>query len=530
MWFLVVLLIAVPLAPILFKHSFILSLRILGQHLQKKSQKRKRYVLASVKAEIQAQKTPDKDWGKVDGYGKTGQKTSNEDWDGVVGFFHPFCAAGGGGERVLWAAILATQKRWPKATCVVYSGDHDVDRNAMIEKARSSFGISLNPATLHISYLSTRRFVLANTYPSFTLLGQSLGSLALAYDAFSLITPDIFIDTMGYAFTLAFCKYLFPSVPTAAYVHYPTISTDMLDSLDDTTGIRGVNSGAGVGLRGKVKKMYWRLFARLYGWVGGKIDVVMCNSSWTRSHITALWKKKSSKSSFAAVVYPPCPVEVFENRIDVSAASESKREHMLLYIAQFRQEKNHTMILNAFAKYYHALSEDERKDAKLVLMGSVRANTPDETHIYKLRLDARGLGIEPATEFVTNASFSAILDRLQKASIGVNGMWNEHFGIGVVEYHAAGLIPVVHNSGGPKLDIVIPYGGEPTGYHAETEEQFAEAFRRVTSMSREDTIAMRLRGRANAKRFTEEVFAEKWVSEMDHLIEMQVVRSRRRTY
>jgi alpha-1,2-mannosyltransferase len=42
-------------------------------------------------------------------------------------------------------------------------------------------------------------------------------------------------------------------------------------------------------------------------------------------------------------------------------------------------------------------------------------------------------------------------------------MWNEHFGIGVVEYQAAGLISVVHNSGGPKGDIVIPINGQPTG-------------------------------------------------------------------
>lgn len=528
MWFLVVFLIAVCLAPFLVKYSVILSLRVLGWHLRSTSHDRKQYVLARVRSEIKIQasrKADDEDWEKVEGYRKT-TTPDNINWDGVVGFFHPFCAAGGGGERVLWAAVLATQQRWPKATCVVYSGDHEVDRHAMIEKARSSFGISLRPVTLHISYLSTRHLVLANMYPHFTLLGQSLGSLALAYDAFSLIVPDIFIDTMGYAFTLAFCKYLFPSVPTAAYVHYPTISTDMLDSLEDSTGIRGVNSGAGVGTRGKVKKIYWQLFARLYGWAGDHIDVVMCNSSWTRRHITALWKAKSS--SFATVVYPPCPVEEFENKITVSAGSENKREHMLLYIAQFRREKNHTMILKAFAKYHRALPEEERKDAKLVLMGSVRADTPDEKHIYKLRLDARELGIEPATKFVTNAPFSAILDCLQKASVGVNGMWNEHFGIGVVEYQAAGLIPVVHNSGGPKLDIVVPYKGEPTGYHAETEEQFAEGFRRVTSMSRDNTIAMRLRGRGNAKRFTEDVFAQKWVSEMDSLVKMQVKWSRRK--
>src|SRR5271156_4215358 len=189
--------------------------------------------------------------------------------------------AGGGGERVLWAAIRATQTRWPKATCVVYSGDSDIDRTMIIKSVQNRFGIPLHAPTLHFIYLSTRHLVLASTYPHFTLLGQSLGSLGLAYNAFSLLVPDIFIDTMGYSFTLAFCSYLFPSVPTAAYVHYPTISTDMLDSLDDETGEHGVNSGAGVGWKGKVKKGYWRQFARLYGWVGSHIDMVMCNSSWT---------------------------------------------------------------------------------------------------------------------------------------------------------------------------------------------------------------------------------------------------------
>lgn len=42
--------------------------------------------------------------------------------------------AGGGGERVLWAAIRATQKRWPNAKCVVYTGDHDVDKRAILAR------------------------------------------------------------------------------------------------------------------------------------------------------------------------------------------------------------------------------------------------------------------------------------------------------------------------------------------------------------------------------------------------------------
>lgn len=35
-------------------------------------------------------------------------------------------------------------------------------------------------------------------------------------------------------------------------------------------------------------------------------------------------------------------------------------------------------------------------------------------------------------------------------------MWNEHFGIGIVEFMAAGAIPLAHHSGGPLLDIVVP--------------------------------------------------------------------------
>ena len=50
----------------------------------------------------------------------------------------------------------------------------------------------------------------------------------------------------------------------------------------------------------------------------------------------------------------------------------------------------------------------------------------------------------------------------QRASLGIHTMWMEHFGIGVVEYMAAGVIPVAHNSAGPKMDIVVEGTGEPS--------------------------------------------------------------------
>ena len=305
--------------------------------------------------------------------------------------------------------------------------------------------------------------MLASTWPHFTLLGQSVGSLILAYDAFNLLVPDIFIDTMGYAFTLGFSKFLFPHVPTGAYVHYPTISTDMLGSLDESG--QGVNAGKGKGYRGTVKRKYWHAFGWLYSFVGGQIDVVMTNSSWTQGHIRKLWgpwRMRKKKLFEIEVVFPPVAVEELEQAIDVSAQSEQDRGRYLLYIAQFRPEKNHQVILDAFAKLLHTHQGSDRNKPKLILIGSVR-DSDDATRVYKLRLLAHELKIKEDVEFICDASWPQILDWLRRSWVGVNGMWNEHFGIGVVEYQAAGLISVVNASGGPKIDIVVEMDGKPTG-------------------------------------------------------------------
>lgn len=291
--------------------------------------------------------------------------------------------------------------------------------------------------------------------------------MILAYDAFQLLVPDIFIDTMGYAFALAFSKLLFPMIPTGAYVHYPTISTDMLDSLDE--GGQGLNAETGKGLKGWLKRRYWILFSKMYGWSGGQVDVVMTNSSWTRDHIRSLWgpsRLRRGRPSEVDVVFPPVAVEELEEQIGVSQDSENKRERIILYIAQFRPEKNHAMILEAFSSLIQSASSTF-SSTRLVLVGSVR-HSDDAKRVYELRLLAHELKIKDVVEFVCDAPWPNILDWLRRSWVGVNGMWNEHFGIGVVEYQAAGLISVVHDSGGPKADIVVDYEGGPTGKQSST--------------------------------------------------------------
>jgi len=344
--------------------------------------------------------------------------------------------------------------------------------NSLPNSVQDRFNIQLSPNTLHFLYLSTRRYVLASTWPHFTLLGQSLGSLILGLDAFLLLVPDIFIDTMGYAFTLYLSKLLFPNVPTGAYVHYPTISTDMLESLDSTNEEHGVNAGAGKGLKGSLKRKYWHLFAACYSHVGGSVDVVMTNSSWTQQHMRSLWgpaRTSSAKSGGGddtndiAVVFPPVAVTELERQIEVSAAAEAARRPALLYIAQFRPEKNHSLILQAFARLVgSAARRGAASVPTLILVGSVR-DPSDSTRVYKLRLLAHELQIKDRVEFVCDAGWATVLDYLRTSSVGVNGMWNEHFGIGVVEYQASGLVSVVNRSGGPRMDIVVDVEGLPTG-------------------------------------------------------------------
>lgn len=437
---------------------------------------------------------------------------------------------------MLWEAVRATQKRWPKAICAIYTGDHEVNKATMLERVENRFNIHLHAPTVVLLYLTTRKYVVASSYPHMTLLGQSLGSLVVAYDAFTLLVPDVFIDTMGYAFTLALCKWLFPSVPTGAYVHYPTISTDMLASLDDQSGIQGLNAGAGKGLKGTVKRRYWQLFAQLYGWVGRHVDVVMCNSSWTAAHIRKLWgtgKDKTSNDadtttgkgtpSSPAVVFPPTAVSELESSIAVDAESERTRHATLLYIAQFRPEKNHPLVLRSFARFLQERARNpayaDQPQPRLVLIGSVRHASPDETHIYNLRLLAHELRIRDHTTFLCDASWPAVLSHLGTASVGVNAMWNEHFGICVVEYQAAGLICVTHDSGGPREDIVVDLGDGATGFRAESEEQFAAAFEAALALPESEKVAMRLRARRSAQRFTEEEFSRKWLGQVQKLVE-----------
>ncbi|KAK3833815.1 MAG: hypothetical protein JOS17DRAFT_682804 [Linnemannia elongata] len=422
----------------------------------------------------------------------------------IAGFFHPYCNAGGGGERVLWTAIRDIQQKYPHVVSVVYTGDKDVNKQDILERVRTRFNINLDPSLVGFEFLKKRFWIEDAKWPRFTLIGQSIGSIILGWEALKCVVPDIWIDTMGYAFTYPAAR-LFGGCQVVAYVHYPTISSDMIGRVASReSGYNNANEVAKSSFYTVLKLVYYRLFALIYAPVGKLCHTVMTNSSWTKGHIDSLWGIKST------VVYPPCDTEAFKD------FPLRDRERIVVSVAQFRPEKGHALQLDAMAQLLKDHPEYRQnaggleknpKAVQLVMVGSARDES-DNNRIKQLKEKAAQLGITDNVTFVINASFSELQAWLARSKIGIHAMLDEHFGIGVVEYMAAGLVPVAHNSAGPKMDIVRPYNNEPTGYLASTPQEFADAIEKVLSAG-DSTIDMQLRARDSVQeRFSEKVFGE----------------------
>ena len=94
------LLTLVSLVPLLTVYTLRYSLRLVGWYLRRKTQSRRELILERVKLEEdvfrrqkRTQKAEDEDWEKVEGYSAGSAPngaTAAEEWEGVVGFFHPF--------------------------------------------------------------------------------------------------------------------------------------------------------------------------------------------------------------------------------------------------------------------------------------------------------------------------------------------------------------------------------------------------------------------------------------------------------
>ncbi|MGD0644267.1 MAG: glycosyltransferase [Candidatus Bathyarchaeia archaeon] len=131
------------------------------------------------------------------------------------------------------------------------------------------------------------------------------------------------------------------------------------------------------------------------------------------------------------VLYPPVDVEKL-----IDSKSYLNKRNLVLTISRFSSEKNLEEI--PFVA--------KRVKADFVIMGSI-----DEPAVYRRLLGLiRDNGVEYKVKLILNAPLNTKIELLQKAKVYFHPMHSEHFGISIIEGMAAGCIPVVQDSGGPK--------------------------------------------------------------------------------
>ncbi|KAL9304118.1 hypothetical protein ACSQ67_021381 [Phaseolus vulgaris] len=458
----------------------------------------------------------------------------------AVGFFHPYTNDGGGGERVLWCAVRGIQEEIPDLDCYIYTGDHDATPQSLMARALDRFGVTLlsppkvftallmysillggsNNRTFPsirtaaknskvvwdlggrkimgidlVVHLYKRKWIEETTYPHFTMIGQSLGSMYLAWEALCKLTPLYYFDTSGYAFTYPLAR-LF-GCKVICYTHYPTISSDMLSRVRERSLM--YNNDALITKSvwlSRCKIVYYTFFSCLYGIAGSCAHLAMVNSSWTKSHIENLWRVPDRIKR----VYPPCDT----SGLQVLPLERSTEIPVIISVAQFRPEKAHTLQLEAFSAAIKRLDPTLPKP-KLQIVGSCR-NKSDDDRLQMLKKKAIELNISEQVEFHKNVTYRDLVGLLGGAVAGIHSMTDEHFGISVVEYMAAGAIPIAHNSAGPKMDIVLDEDGQQTGFLACTVEEYADALVKTVTMPEVERLKMAAAARRRAKRFSEQRF------------------------
>lgn len=311
------------------------------------------------------------------------------------------------------------------------------------------------------------------------------------------------MDTTGCAFTYLVARIVF-GCKVIAYVHYPTISTDMLSMVWERRRVTYNNQAYITKSRITtiVKLIYYCAFALVYGCVGSLCQLVLVNSTWTYNHINSLWRLAAIQKRIH-VVFPPCRISVEQHNSQGSHELE-KRERIILSIGQFRPEKDHELQVEALAKLFEN-HPTLKGDIKMVMVGGVRG-PDDRVRLEHLKEVAKKRELESSIIFSVNQPYSVVEDWLGKASVGIHTMWNEHFGIGVVEMMSAGLITIAHDSGGPKSDIVVPREGRPTGLLASSAEAYADAIYKAFTMDASQVDEMRKNARKSATRFSDEQF------------------------
>jgi glycosyltransferase involved in cell wall biosynthesis len=185
------------------------------------------------------------------------------------------------------------------------------------------------------------------------------------------------------------------------------------------------------------RKLYLWLFKHWVEQGIDKLDMVFCNSNYTKEAIQRYWSCHGAKEPI--VVYPAVNLEKFW--CDKPLSERKKR---VVYVARFIPVKRHEILKQ--------LAIDLPEFEYVSVGGLIEAE--------KAWFDRFSAKLPPNYKVMTNLPGPELIDILRNSRIYVHLMEGEHFGIAPVEGLASGCITLVHDSGGMKEFIPEEYRWE----------------------------------------------------------------------
>lgn len=176
--------------------------------------------------------------------------------------------------------------------------------------------------------------------------------------------------------------------------------------------------------------------------------ILVTNSKYTRQMI------REYLETDALIVYPPVDIEKY-----IAVNEVSEKENNVLTISRLEGIKNLAFIPELAQK---------TRNCKFIILGLTGATS--RQYVSRLLREAKTLGVEDRIEIVQNASETTKKEILSRSKIYLHTRLNEPFGISIAEAMAAGLVPVVHQSGGPWLDILDERQGTYGYFYTSTDE------------------------------------------------------------
>ncbi len=221
-----------------------------------------------------------------------------------------------------------------------------------------------------------------------------------------------------------------------------------------------------------VWRLYYRPASTYYRNRVRRVGLLLSVSDFTRGFVAKKWERESK------TVYPPCPVEDFSEFSNVKS-----RENLVVTIGRIVPEKR-----------FHLFVELARTVPKtrFVAIGSLS----DETSAYYDQLKKSA----PENVSFVLSPLRKVRGILGRAMAYVHCAENEHFGITIVEAMAAGCVPIVHDSGGPREIVTSDVGFRWSNLSA--------AARQIVMLAENDSLRRQLSAAASvrARQFRSEVF------------------------